>query len=270
LEQVPGQQQIGHTQGREERHEQRRPPVGDGRATGQGWGETVGGGHQGVPSRRRQAPCALWEKPDPVSTISSRGDVTSPGSIRGTAFTGGVCQRRNPGRRFPFRPFRKAGDPRGSGRQLPLSADPDWVVSGLYINGSSAPPHVNPCRSPRGETFRPATTISLAKRVPKHPRASELSPRRPRGAGGGARAWESAGLLLILPVPRDADRSSPFPLPPRESVMPTLIATPTRIQAAGNKPKLIDEYVGRVNSREEHVSIAHMRSPAGWVEPGQA
>ncbi|MCI0459052.1 MAG: cupin [Gemmataceae bacterium] len=51
--------------------------------------------------------------------------------------------------------------------------------------------------------------------------------------------------------------------------MPTLIATPTRIQAAGNKPKLIDEYIGRVNSRSEQVSIAHMRSPGGWVEPGQ-
>ena len=51
--------------------------------------------------------------------------------------------------------------------------------------------------------------------------------------------------------------------------MPTLIAQPTVIAAAGNKPKLIDEYVGRVNSREEHVSIAHMRSPAGWAEPGQ-
>ena len=51
--------------------------------------------------------------------------------------------------------------------------------------------------------------------------------------------------------------------------MPTLIAQPTRIEAAGNKPKLIDEYVGRVNSRSEQVSIAHMRSPGGWVEPGQ-
>src|SRR5262249_14248758 len=51
--------------------------------------------------------------------------------------------------------------------------------------------------------------------------------------------------------------------------MPTLIASPTRIQAAGNKPKLIDEYVGRVNSRNEHVRIAHMRSPPGRVEPGQ-
>jgi mannose-6-phosphate isomerase-like protein (cupin superfamily) len=51
--------------------------------------------------------------------------------------------------------------------------------------------------------------------------------------------------------------------------MPTLIEKPTRIEAAGNKPKLIDEYVGRVNSRTEAVSVAHMRSPGGWVEPGQ-
>lgn len=51
--------------------------------------------------------------------------------------------------------------------------------------------------------------------------------------------------------------------------MPTLIDKPTRIEAAGNKPKIIEEYVGRVNSRTEGVSIAHMRSPGGWVEPGQ-
>jgi mannose-6-phosphate isomerase-like protein (cupin superfamily) len=51
--------------------------------------------------------------------------------------------------------------------------------------------------------------------------------------------------------------------------MPTLIARPTRIEAAGNKPKLIDEYVGRVNTATAAVSIAHMRSPSGWVEPGQ-
>jgi mannose-6-phosphate isomerase-like protein (cupin superfamily) len=51
--------------------------------------------------------------------------------------------------------------------------------------------------------------------------------------------------------------------------MPTLIAQPTRIQAAGNKPKLIDEYVGRVNSKTTGASVAHMRSPEGWVEPGQ-
>ncbi len=51
--------------------------------------------------------------------------------------------------------------------------------------------------------------------------------------------------------------------------MPTLISHPTRITAAGNKPKLIDEYVGRVNSQTSGVSVAHMRSPQGWEEPGQ-
>jgi ethanolamine utilization protein EutQ len=51
--------------------------------------------------------------------------------------------------------------------------------------------------------------------------------------------------------------------------MPTLIAQPTRIQSAGNKPKLIDEYIGRVNSKTSAASVAHMRSPQGWVEPGQ-
>ncbi len=51
--------------------------------------------------------------------------------------------------------------------------------------------------------------------------------------------------------------------------MPTLITKPTRIQAAGNKPKLIDEYIGRVNSQTSAASVAHMRSPGGWLEPGQ-
>jgi mannose-6-phosphate isomerase-like protein (cupin superfamily) len=51
--------------------------------------------------------------------------------------------------------------------------------------------------------------------------------------------------------------------------MPTLIGCPTRIEAAGNKPKIIEEYIGRVNSRSETLSIAHMKSPGGWVEPGQ-
>ena len=51
--------------------------------------------------------------------------------------------------------------------------------------------------------------------------------------------------------------------------MPELIEGPSRVEAAGTKPKLIDEYVGRVNTGEERVSVAHMRSPAGWVEPGQ-
>ena len=51
--------------------------------------------------------------------------------------------------------------------------------------------------------------------------------------------------------------------------MPTFISSPTRIEAAGNKPKLIEEFVGRVNSKEDRLSIARMKSPGGWVEPGQ-
>ncbi len=56
---------------------------------------------------------------------------------------------------------------------------------------------------------------------------------------------------------------------PAAQFMPTLIPKPTRITSAGNKPKLIDEYVGRINTRTSAASVAHMRSPAGWIEPGQ-
>jgi ethanolamine utilization protein EutQ len=52
--------------------------------------------------------------------------------------------------------------------------------------------------------------------------------------------------------------------------MPTLISQPTRITAAGTKPKLIEEYIGRVNTGTAGVSVAHMRSPQGWEEPGQS
>ena len=51
--------------------------------------------------------------------------------------------------------------------------------------------------------------------------------------------------------------------------MPSLISNPTVVQAAGTKPKLIEEFVGRVNTKSTDVSIARMKSPAGWVEPGQ-
>lgn len=51
--------------------------------------------------------------------------------------------------------------------------------------------------------------------------------------------------------------------------MPTLIPEPTQIAAAGTKPKVIREYVGRVNSSTTAASVAQMQSPPGWVEPGQ-
>jgi mannose-6-phosphate isomerase-like protein (cupin superfamily) len=51
--------------------------------------------------------------------------------------------------------------------------------------------------------------------------------------------------------------------------MPELIGDATRITAEGNKPKLIEEFIGRVNTHTREVSIARMRSPEGWLEPGQ-
>jgi quercetin dioxygenase-like cupin family protein len=51
--------------------------------------------------------------------------------------------------------------------------------------------------------------------------------------------------------------------------MPQLIGSATKVNAQGNKPKLIEEFIGRVNTRTSALSIARMRSPQGWVEPGQ-
>ena len=51
--------------------------------------------------------------------------------------------------------------------------------------------------------------------------------------------------------------------------MPSLIPQATRIAAAGNKPKTIEEFIGRVNSKHDELSVARMTSPTGWVEPGQ-
>ena len=64
------------------------------------------------------------------------------------------------------------------------------------------------------------------------------------------------------------DTDPPLSYSPHQ-IMPTLIEKPSRITAVGNKPKIIDEFIGRVNSKTDAISIAHMRSPSGWVEPGQ-
>jgi mannose-6-phosphate isomerase-like protein (cupin superfamily) len=53
------------------------------------------------------------------------------------------------------------------------------------------------------------------------------------------------------------------------AIVPTIILKPTRIESAGNKPKIIEEFVGRVNSQATALSVARMKSPSGWVEPGQ-
>lgn len=51
--------------------------------------------------------------------------------------------------------------------------------------------------------------------------------------------------------------------------MPTIIDKPSVIEAAGNKPKIIEEFVGRVRSKTDALSVAKMKSPSGWIEPGQ-
>lgn len=51
--------------------------------------------------------------------------------------------------------------------------------------------------------------------------------------------------------------------------MPTVIRFPSVIKACGNKPKIIEEFIGRANSKTEAASIARMKSPSGWEEPGQ-
>ena len=51
--------------------------------------------------------------------------------------------------------------------------------------------------------------------------------------------------------------------------MPVHIKSPVRVEAAGNKPKIIDEFIGRVNSGTDEISIARMKSPGGWTEPAQ-
>jgi mannose-6-phosphate isomerase-like protein (cupin superfamily) len=51
--------------------------------------------------------------------------------------------------------------------------------------------------------------------------------------------------------------------------VPELIESPARVEAAGEPPKQIEEFVGRASNSEERVSVARMRSPAGWTEPGQ-
>jgi quercetin dioxygenase-like cupin family protein len=68
--------------------------------------------------------------------------------------------------------------------------------------------------------------------------------------------------LILLPLVADRINKG-------RTKLPTLIQNPTRVQAAGNLPKIIDEYIGRLNNGEGRISVAHMRSPAGWEEPGQ-
>jgi mannose-6-phosphate isomerase-like protein (cupin superfamily) len=101
------------------------------------------------------------------------------------------------------------------------------------------------------EALHEAEVLRTAKRrfAPKTPAASALLRDPP----------------VAAPIPAPAPTAAPAQAP----APPTLIVHPTIIQAAGNKPKTIEEYAGRVNSGHRAVSVARMVSPEGWVEPGQ-
>jgi len=84
----------------------------------------------------------------------------------------------------------------------------------------------------------------------------------------GSKCRQTVKFLTRL-VSTAAKISNLFRMNSRTMKVPKLITGPTRIPSAGNQPKLIDEYIGGVNSGSTAVSIAHMRSPGGWQEPGQ-
>jgi len=76
--------------------------------------------------------------------------------------------------------------------------------------------------------------------------------------------------MCIFEGTRAATESGAFSLTFKSRTsMPKLIEAPTVIAAAGNKPKRIEEFVGRVNTGHQSASVARMQSPSGWVEPGQ-
>src|ERR1035437_5638629 len=89
-------------------------------------------------------------------------------------------------------------------------------------------------------------------------------------------AYSSTSLGLLPPVSTRVGLAMnvgtvflPGWIHPGRKTVPTFIAKPTRVETGGNRPKLVDEYAGRVNSATCRTSIAHVRSPGGWQEPGQ-
>jgi len=111
----------------------------------------------------------------------------------------------------------------------------------------------------------PDTTLYIR---PVPPKPAPISAPAPAPAPVAGIAAPSEPTQLIVPVPAAAPAPAPAPVR-RITRPPTLITRPTIIQAAGNKPKKIEEYAGRVNSGHQAVSVARMVSPEGWVEPGQ-
>ena len=100
-------------------------------------------------------------------------------------------------------------------------------------------------------------------------------PRPYDASSAEAHLEESEPFALVRPLFKPTSRTEPQARAIRSGLrytvvtMPKLIAAPTVIQAAGNKPKRIEEFAGRVNSGHSQVSVARMTSPEGWIEPGQ-
>jgi mannose-6-phosphate isomerase-like protein (cupin superfamily) len=124
------------------------------------------------------------------------------------------------------------------------------------------------------DALREAEILRTAKRRFSEKAAPESNPDNTLYIRPVSRPIPIPASTPPSPAPIPAPVMAPIPPPPappgrRAPKPPTLIARPTIIQAAGNKPKTIEEYAGRVNSGHQAVSVARMISPEGWVEPGQ-
>ena len=106
-----------------------------------------------------------------------------------------------------------------------------------------------------GPQLRPATD-DCAARLETLRTGAPQAPSAPRVQGV---AESASAVSVILPLRVRYHRRT----------MPRLIEAPSIVQAAGTKPKRIEEFVGRVNSGHSALSVARMRSPVGWLEPGQ-
>jgi len=125
------------------------------------------------------------------------------------------------------------------GRMVATGQQDTTPRPGKSVGLCSACGHVHVIRSDRGSLFYLCTLSGSDPRFAKYPMLPVLS----------CAGYEECAIL--------------------KKPMPDLIEKPTIIEAAGNLPKRIAEFVGRVNSKTEAVSIARMESPQGWIEPGQ-
>ena len=121
-----------------------------------------------------------------------------------------------------------------------------------------------------GRSAAQASLVNPPEGAASHDGDSGSADRRRAGAEAAAAAAGDASRRPRRP-PRGSRPRPPADVWPADGsrLMAQLIDAPVRVEAAGEPPKLIDEFAGRASGGEERVSIARMRSPAGWSEPGQ-